>query len=137
VSARLQPVDHPLLLLLARPNFARPVLSDGLWVRLVDLEAALSARTYADDRPVVFEVLDEFCPWNAGRWKLEGGEVSRTDDEPGISLDAADLGSAYLGGFTFRDLLRAGRIEELQEGAVYGADVIFRGEAAPWCPEIF
>jgi predicted acetyltransferase len=137
VSARLQPVDHPLLLLLARPNFARPVLSDGLWVRLVDLEAALSARTYADDRPVVFEVLDEFCPWNAGRWKLEGGEVSRTDDEPGISLDAADLGSAYLGGFTFRDLLRAGRIEELHEGAVYGADVIFRGEAAPWCPEIF
>ena len=47
VAARLQPVDHPLLLLLARPNFARPTLSDGLWIRLVDVGEALSAREYA------------------------------------------------------------------------------------------
>jgi predicted acetyltransferase len=137
VTAHLQPVDHPLLFLLARPNYARPTLSDGLWVRLVDVQAALSSREYADDHAVVFDVRDEFCPWNAGRWKLEGGEVSRTDDDPGIALDVAELGSVYLGGFTFRDLHRAGRLEELREGAVYGADAIFRGEAAPWCPEIF
>ena len=137
VSARLQPLDHPLLLLLARPSFARPTLSDGLWVRLVDVPAALSARTYAGDRAVVFEVRDEFCPWNEGRWKLEGGEASRTGDAADIALDVAELGSVYLGGFTFRDLLRAGRIEELREGAVYGADVIFRTEGEPWCPEIF
>jgi predicted acetyltransferase len=137
VSARLQPVDHPLVLLLARPSFARPTLSDGLWVRLVDVQAALSSRTYADDFAVVFEVRDEFCPWNGGRWKLEGGEASRTDDAADIALDVAELGSVYLGGFTFRDLHRAGRIEELREGAVYGADVIFRADGAPWCPEIF
>jgi predicted acetyltransferase len=137
VTARLQPVDHPLLLLLARPNYARPTLSDGLWVRLVDVQAALSARAYANDDPVVFQVRDEFCPWNEGRWKLEGGEASRTDDDYDIDLDVAELGSVYLGGFTFRDLHRAGRIEELREGAVYGADAIFRGVVAPWCPEIF
>jgi predicted acetyltransferase len=137
VTARLQPVDHPLLLLLARPNLAGPTLSDGLWVRLVDVEAALSARGYTGDGAVVFEVRDEFCPWNEGRWKLEGGEASRTDDEPGIALDVAELGSVYLGGFTFRELHRAGRIEELREGAVYGADGIFRAGGAPWCPEIF
>jgi predicted acetyltransferase len=137
VSARLQPVDHPLLLLLARPNFARPTLSDGLWVRMVDVQAALSARTYADDRAVVFDVRDEFCPWNEGRWKLEGGRASRTDDAPDIALDVAELGAVYLGGFTFRDLQRAGRIEGLRDGAVYGADGIFRTDAVPWCPEIF
>lgn len=137
VSARLQPVDHPLLLLLARPNLARPTLSDGLWVRLVDVPAALTARTYADDRPVVFEVRDEFCPWNEGRWKLEGGTASRTDDAADIALDVAELGAVYLGGFTFRDLQRAGRIQELRDGAVYGADGIFRTDAVPWCPEIF
>jgi predicted acetyltransferase len=137
VTARLQPVDHPLLLLLARPNLARPTLSDGLWVRLVDVETALTARKYADDRPVVFEVRDESCPWNAGRWKVEGGTASQSDDAPDIALDVAELGAVYLGGFTFRDLLRAGRIQELREGAVYGADAIFRVEAAPWCPEIF
>ena len=86
---------------------------------------------------MVFEVRDEFCPWNEGRWKLEGGEASRTDDAADLALDVAELGSVYLGGFTFRDLHRAGRVEELREGAVYGADAIFRGEAAPWCPEIF
>jgi predicted acetyltransferase len=137
VSARLQPVDHPLLLLLARPNFAKPMLSDGLWVRLVDVQAALAARAYEDEGPVVFQVRDEFCPWNEGRWKLESGDVSRTDDDPDLALDVAELGAVYLGGFTFRDLLRARRVEELREGAAYRADSTFRADAAPWCPEIF
>ena len=123
--------------MLARPNFARPTLSDGLWVRLVDVQAALSARTYANDEPVVFEVRDEFCPWNEGRWKLEGGEASRTDDEADIALDVADLGSVYLGGFTFRDLHRAGRIEELRQERSTARMRPSAGKSAPWCPEIF
>ena len=65
----LMPVDHPLFLLLARPNYARPTLGDGLWCRLVDVGAALSARTYAGDDAVVLDVRDEFCPWNEGRWR--------------------------------------------------------------------
>jgi predicted acetyltransferase len=137
VSAGLQPVDHPLLLLLARPNLARPTLSDGLWVRLVDVGVALSGRSYAADGAVVLDVHDDFCPWNEGRWRVESGEASRTTDAADLALDVADLGSVYLGGFTFRDLHRAGRVEELRGGAVYGADAIFRTEAAPWCPEIF
>ena len=51
---------------------ARPTVSDGLWVRLVDVGAALSARSYAGDGAVVLEVRDEFCPWNEGRWRLGG-----------------------------------------------------------------
>ena len=137
VSASLQPVDHPLLLLLARPNFSKPTLSDGLWVRLIDVGAALSGRSYATDAPLVFDVRDAFCPWNEGRWRLEGGEASRTNDAADLALDVADLGSVYLGGFTFRDLQRAGRVEELTDGAVYGADATFRTEGLPWCPEIF
>ena len=54
---------------------AKPTLSDGLWVRLVDVEAALSGRTYAGEGAVVLDVRDEFCPWNEGRWRLEGGEA--------------------------------------------------------------
>ena len=131
------PVDHPLLLLLARLNLAQPALSDGLWVRLVDVGAALSGRSYADGAPLVLEVRDEFCPWNEGRWKLEGGEAARTADEPDLAVDVADLGSVYLGGFTFRDLGRAGRVAELRAGAVSRADASFRTDVAPWCPEIF
>jgi predicted acetyltransferase len=137
IAARLQPIDSPLLLLLARPTLSQPTIGDGLWVRLVDVGAALSGRLYAADGRVVLDVRDQFCPWNAGRWRLEGGEASRTEDEADLSLDVADLASAYLGGFTFRALARAGRIEELRDGAVRRADELFRSDTTPWCPEIF
>ncbi len=137
VSARLLPVDHPLFLLFARPNLSRPTLSDGLWMRLVDVGAALSGRAYAGDGSVVLDVRDEFCTWNEGLWKLEGGEASRTEADADLALDAADLGSVYLGGFSFRDLWRAGRVEELHDGALDRADAMFRTDVAPWCPEIF
>jgi predicted acetyltransferase len=137
ISAGFQPIDSPLFLLLARPNFSRPTIADGLWVRLVDVGAALSGRSYAGDGRVVVDVRDEFCPWNAGRWRVEGGEASRTDDEADLALDVADLASAYLGGFTFRALARAGRVEELREAGIDRADALFRSDVAPWCPEIF
>jgi predicted acetyltransferase len=137
VSARLLPVDHPLLLVLARLNLTRPTLSDGLWVRLVDVGAALSGRSYAGEGTIVLDVRDEFCEWNAGRWKIDGGEAARTDEDADLVLEVADLGSAYLGGFTFRELWRAGRVEELRDGALARADALVRTDVEPWCPEIF
>lgn len=137
VEAYLLPVDHPLFLLLAEPRRMRYRLGDGLWVRLVDVAAALSGRSYAADGSVVLEVRDAFCPWNEGRWLLEGGEARGTDAEPELRLDVGALGSAFLGGFTFAELERGSRLEELREGAVARADAMFRTDVAPWCPEIF
>jgi predicted acetyltransferase len=137
VSARLLPVDHPLLLLLARLNLTRPTISDGLWMRLVDVGAALSGHSYAGEGSIVLDVRDEFCEWNEGRWRLEGGEAARTDGDADLALDTGDLGSVYLGGFTFRELWHAGRVEELRDGALALADALFRTDVAPWCPEIF
>jgi predicted acetyltransferase len=137
VAARLLAADHPLLLLLARLNLSRPTLSDGLWVRLVDVGAALSGRSYAGDGAVVVDVRDEFCEWNAGRWQVDAGGATRTGADADLALDVADLASAYLGGFTFRELSRAGRVEELREGGLARADELFHTDAAPWCPEIF
>ena len=62
VKARLLPLDHPLFLLLAEPRRLRFSVRDGLWVRLVDVGAALSARSYGARDSVVIEVVDEFCP---------------------------------------------------------------------------
>lgn len=137
IEAYLLPVDHPLFLLLAEPRRMRYRVGDALWVRLVDVGAALSGRSYAGDGAVVFEVTDSFCPWNEGRWRLEGGEARRTDDEPDLRLDVAALGSVFLGGFTFTELHRACRVEQAREGAVARADAMFRTDVAPWCPEIF
>lgn len=137
ITAGLLPADHPLWWLLAAPRRMRLRIGDGLWARLVDVGAALSARTYADGGAVVFDVSDDFCPWNAGTWRLANGRARRTTSSPHLRLDVSALGSVYLGGFTFTQLLRGGRIEELRRGAATRADAIFVTTRAPWCPEIF
>jgi predicted acetyltransferase len=107
-------------------------LADSLWLRLVDVGAALAARSLEGD--VVIQVEDAFCPWNDGRYSVDG---SKTMENPDLRLDVSDLASVYLGAFTFAQLGRAGRLEELTEGAISRADAAFRTDRAPWCPEIF
>jgi predicted acetyltransferase len=137
IEAGRLPLDHEIRFLVADPNRLRFTVTDALWIRLVDLPAALGARRYEGDDPIVFEVSDAFLPDNQGRWRLADGKAERTGDDADLRLDVNALGSAYLGGVTFSDLLRVGRIEELQAGAAARADGLFRAERAPWCPEIF
>jgi predicted acetyltransferase len=129
------PPDYPLFLMLTEARRLRMTLGDALWLRLVDVEAALAARSYADTEPVSIEVRDSFCEWNEGVWRVPDAE--RTDDEPDLHIDAADLGSVYLGGISFAELAGAGLVEELREGAVARADALFRTAVTPWCPEVF
>ena len=84
----------------------------------------------------MLEVRDEFCPWNAGRWRV-GREVARTEDGADLELDVADLASVYLGGFSFSRLAAAERVRELRDGALARADALLRTERPPYCPEDF
>jgi hypothetical protein len=86
---------------------------------------------------VVIDVQDEFCPWNTGRWYVGADGVGRTENGPDLRCRVSDLGSVYLGGFTWNRLSQALRVEELTPGAAGRADAIFRTAFAPWCPEIF
>ena len=137
VETSLAPPDHPLFLLVATPRRMRYRMGDGLWVRLVDLPAALSRRAYGAGEPLVLEVTDAVCPWNAGRWRLDGQACERTEDEPDFRLDVSALGSAYLGAVSFRQLHAALRVEETRPGAIERADALFAWRPLPWCPEIF
>ncbi|MES1248763.1 MAG: GNAT family N-acetyltransferase [Actinomycetota bacterium] len=133
----LLPPDHPLFLLLANPRRATYRMGDGLWVRLVDVGAALSGRAYGGDGSVVVDVRDAVCEWNEGRWRVSAEGTSRTDDAAELALDVSALGSAFLGAISFGELWRAGRVEELADGAVRRADTLFAWRPLPWCPEIF
>jgi predicted acetyltransferase len=138
LKAYLLPIDHPLLHQLRYPRRMQLRVGDGLWVRLVDVGAALSARAYADEGPLVLEVEDPFLPENAGRWRIAGGAADRTDEAPDLAMDVGELGAAYLGGFTFGELVRSGLVREAREGGAARADAVFLTAAAkPWCPEIF
>ena len=95
VTAELLPLDHPLLHLVAELNRLRFRVGDGIWVRLVDVGAALAARSYAEAGDVVIAVADAFCPWNDARFSLDGSKTTAPAD---LRLDVDALGSAYLGG---------------------------------------
>jgi predicted acetyltransferase len=114
--------DDPLLDLLLDPRAPGAITRDGLWVRPVDVGRALAGRTYARDVDVVIEVIDEFLPWNAGRWRLVGGtdgasceSVSAAAD---LTLDVRDLGAVYLGRPSLARLGRAGLVTEHTAGAL-------------------
>jgi predicted acetyltransferase len=137
IHAEFVPIDHPLFFILARPRRLRYRVADGLWLRLVDVEQALARRSYASDEALVLEVADDFCPWNEGRYRIERGEATRTEQEPDLRLAVRDLASVYLGGFSFGRLARAGLVEELRPDGLARADRLFASEPAPWCPEMF
>lgn len=136
------PPDDPLRWRLADPRQARTSrLADHIWVRLVDLPAALAARTYAEPGRLVIEVDDRFLPANAGRFELDAGPdgatCRRVRSEPDLGLDVADLGAAYLGGVRFSLLARAGRVTEHTPGALARADHMFGVDPLPWCDTDF
>ena len=131
--------DDPLVhALLAEPRVSRPEVRDSLWVRLVDVGAALAGRRYACDVDVVLELDDPRCPWNTGRWRLTGGRsgatCTRTEDAAALVASPADVGAAYLGGTS----LRARPVEERTSGALAVTSTAFGPvDTAPWCPQVF
>ena len=100
VNANVVDPGSPLVLIVSDPRSLGLRWHDGLWLRLIDVEAALRGRTYAADETVVLEVHDTLCPWNEGRYRV-GASVEHSDDEPDLELDVGDLASVYLGAFDF------------------------------------
>ena len=136
------PADDPLPWMLDNPRLASVDLEDALYVRLVDLDRALSGRRYSAPLDVVFEVSDSFCPWNAGRWRLTvddsgAATVQRTDAQPDLACSTADLGAAYLGSTRLTVLAAAGRVRELRPGTLRPASTAFAAEHEPHCLEMF
>jgi predicted acetyltransferase len=130
-------LDDPLLHLLVDVRVVKPRLSDGLWVRLVDVPAALTARRYATAVDVVLEVTDARRSGNTGRWHLTGDPSSAacvpTGASPALEIDVRDLGSAYLGGVSLTALAASGLITVHDPAALTTASVAFGSAVAPWC----
>ncbi|MEU2736650.1 GNAT family N-acetyltransferase [Streptomyces sp. NPDC007095] len=141
VHAYGRPVDEAWQYMVSDIRRCAVRMRDALHVRLVDVGAALEARTYQAPVDVVFEVEDVFCPWNEGRWRLtgdtKGATCVRTPDAADLALSVRELGAAYLGGVSLASLAAAGRVRELRQGALAEASVGFSSTVAPWLPHGF
>jgi predicted acetyltransferase len=133
VVAANRPVDEPLRHLLADPRAVETRVWDGLWLRLVDVDAALAGRAYAGDGALRLAVEDAFCPWNAGTYEVGAAGCRRVDGEADLALRVDALAACYLGGNRFTTLARAGLVEERRPGAAALADALFTAPTAPWC----
>ena len=112
-------------------------IGDHLWVRIVDVGAAFSARSYDVDDAVVVGLRDPFRPQNDGTWRIAADGCGRTDAAAELELDVADLGSLYLGGVTASALARSGRVVEKVPGALRRADRLLSTPTQPWCATHF
>ncbi|MFF3844468.1 GNAT family N-acetyltransferase [Streptomyces sp. NPDC002328] len=141
LTVRGRPVDEAWQHLVSDVRRCQLRVRDALYVRLVDIGAALEARTYPAPVDVVLDVEDAFCPWNEGRWRLtgdaKGASCVRTRDAADLALTVRELGAAYLGGVSLGALGAAGRVRELRPGALEEASVGFGGWGAPWMPHGF
>jgi predicted acetyltransferase len=157
VRARVRPIDEPLLYLLADRRRTRPLIADGLWIRLVRLDEALTRRRYSRGLDVVIEVVDDLFAQNAGRWRLrapdpasEGGpgapgdplaparaSCERTSAPADLILPVQALGAAYLGGTRLGALAAAGLVTEMRPGALGALSAAMSWDPAPWCPTGF
>jgi predicted acetyltransferase len=142
IKAVDRPVDDPLRWRLPDHRRMRVrQLRDHLWLRVLDVAAALGARTYSTDDALVLELVDDFRPENSACWLVDGGPegatCTRTDRAPDLVLSAPDLGALYLGGVPASTLAAAGRVRELTSGAVARADRFLLVHPSPWCTTHF
>ncbi|MFI6434688.1 GNAT family N-acetyltransferase [Streptomyces sp. NPDC050759] len=141
LDVRRRPVDETWQYLVSDVRRCSLLVRDALHVRLVDVGAALEARTYQTPVDVVLEVEDSFCPWNSGRWRLsgdaKGASCDRTTDSADLALSVRELAAAYLGGVSLASLAGAGLVREIRQGALAEAAVGFGSAVAPWLPHGF
>jgi predicted acetyltransferase len=135
ITLRELPLDDPLPFLLTDLRQVRTTaLKDGVWARILDVPAALGARTYATEIDVVLTVHDGFLG-RGGRFRLRGGPEGAvcepSDAAADVEIEIRALGSLLLGGHRAHTLARAGLMSPLGPGVLARLDAAFVAEQEP------
>ena len=114
---------------------------DHLWVRILDVAASLTARTYSAPLDLVIAVTDELG-FADGTYRIVvddslAATIEVSVDAPAVTLSVNELGSLYLGGISATALARAGRIAEHEPGAVEALERAFHSAVVPHLPVWF
>jgi predicted acetyltransferase len=135
------PSDDPLPHLLLEPRMLHVTSRDGIMARIVDIERALPQRRYQAEGSLTFEISDDLCPWNRGRWKLEASttesSISRTTEAPQLAMPISTLAMLLFGQISAVAAARMGRLDVLEPGALSSWDAVMRTAYRPFCPDLF
>ncbi|MCX4540624.1 GNAT family N-acetyltransferase [Streptomyces sp. NBC_01565] len=142
VCAWGRPADDPLLHFAADRDQVRVTAAfPALWLRLVDVRAALTARSWAAPVELVLELADVRLPANAGRFRLKAGPggatYERAGQAPDLELDVRELAACYLGGTRVVELVAAGLVREHTPGAAAALDAALRTDLLPHTADEF
>ncbi|QWF85431.1 GNAT family N-acetyltransferase [Amycolatopsis sp. CA-230715] len=138
VRAPARPLDEHIGDLFAEPRACETYrVADHTWVRLVDVEAALRARSYRRVEPVLIEVRDAFLPGNEGVYRIGSEGVERVAAQPQLRMDVDTLAMLYLGDRRAASLAVPGRIQVEDRGALAQVDELFSTLESPWCGTFF
>lgn len=115
--------DDPLVWWAGGPRALGVKASDSLWLRLIDVGAALTERGYSNACDIVLDVVDPVCPWNQHAWRLSidvggVGTCMSTADRADVRLPVEALGAAYLGSRSLATQAHLGLVTELTPGSL-------------------
>jgi predicted acetyltransferase len=135
--------DSPLPWLLTDSRRVKTTSTeDNIWIRILDVRAALEARAWFVPGTLVLDI-DDPQELTGGRFRVTSDGQSAvvepvSEATPAdLSLGIAELGSLYFGGADPVILVRAGRIEENVPGAAVQAKSMFGLERMPYSPNGF
>ncbi len=137
LTAYIRPVDDPIEAMLVNLFAVRSEPDDELWLRVVDVPAALAARAYGPGDPVVIEVVDPLLPNNSGRYLISPHGTDRTAAAPALTMSVETLGMVYLGTWRPSTLAAIGRLTAHDPAALAAADVLFATDRPAWCGSLF
>jgi predicted acetyltransferase len=133
-KAEPRPVDEPVRRAMHDSRAYEAVQRfDDQWVRILDVDAALTSRTYgAASTSVTIGVDDPMFPANTGAWTISAAGSTRSDRRADVSVDIATLSAAYLGAVSWHDLASIGALDAPIE-LLARLDTLFATRPAPFC----
>jgi len=135
------PPDDPLPHLILEPRMLHSASHDGLLGRIIDVDKALPGRGYDEEGILTFEIVDEMCPWNSGRWKLEvstaGSSITHTTEKPQLVMSINTLAMLVFGQISASEAARMGRLDVNEDGSLSLWDRVMRTKHRPFCADAF
>jgi predicted acetyltransferase len=134
--------DDPAPDLLLEPRILQRRESDGIWMRVVEVEKAIPQRPYGGRGALVFAIEgDKMCEWNEGAWEMETDgtttEIRRSTKVPSLRMPINSLATLMAGHRSATHLARINLIGVGDERALPVADELFHSVYPPCCPNGF